>query len=534
MKRILFYIVFSFSLVAAAQVPQVMSTWYQYKRAGTDSLLNIPRDTLKVPEAYKQLGWIARKDDNLYLWSPTLNKWVQSSGGGGGGGNVNTVFGRSGNVTAQASDYNTFYPGIQRFLDSIAAVRAYAATGSETDPIWNGEKNNYYTKVQSDGRYLQSFTETDPNVGIHIKNITATNISNWNTAYNKSPASIIFSGGATKTMTLTLFDGSTIQGSFTDLSGTGSGGITEEVDPTVAAHIKSITTNNINNWNTAFGWGNHAGLYPTIQRFLDSISAVRSAIQPGGLTNETDPLFDTKFAGKSTTNLVEGTNLYYTPARVQGVGDARYPQLSGTYANPSWLTSLPASKITGLATVATSGNYNDLSNKPTSLPPSAHTHAISDVTNLSFELGTKFNTADSGSMLQPYLRKADTTRFAHYGPDDLEFVIGVTTGAPTAGANTITLTGSAGWEARLYRGKVKQSRIDDGSGIYYSKPLNGETLTLYGDTWKAGELVQIVFYRSAFAIALSGGGPPIATGNAITTNDNFSIITNDGFIIITN
>jgi hypothetical protein len=31
-----------------------------------------------------------------------------------------------------------------------------------------------------------------------------------------------------------------------------------ETDPTVGAHIKAITPTNISNWNTAFGWGNHA------------------------------------------------------------------------------------------------------------------------------------------------------------------------------------------------------------------------------------------------------------------------------------
>ena len=37
-------------------------------------------------------------------------------------------------------------------------------TLSETDPIWVFEKAYYYTKIQSDARYLQSFTETDPTV----------------------------------------------------------------------------------------------------------------------------------------------------------------------------------------------------------------------------------------------------------------------------------------------------------------------------------------------------------------------------------
>jgi hypothetical protein len=37
-------------------------------------------------------------------------------------------------------------------------------TVSETDPIWVFEKALYYTKLQADARYLQSFTETDPTV----------------------------------------------------------------------------------------------------------------------------------------------------------------------------------------------------------------------------------------------------------------------------------------------------------------------------------------------------------------------------------
>lgn len=44
--------------------------------------------------------------------------------------------------------------------------------------------------------------------------------------------------------------------------------------------------------------------------------------------------------------------------------DALYPILLGSYINPSWITSLPYTKITGLATVANTGNYTDLINQP--------------------------------------------------------------------------------------------------------------------------------------------------------------------------
>lgn len=57
----------------------------------------------------------------------------------------------------------------------------------------------------------------------------------------------------------------------------------------------------------------------------------------------------------NTTVVPEGTNLYWTNAR----GDARYPQLTGSYANPTWISSLAWSKITGVpASFPTSSNLN--------------------------------------------------------------------------------------------------------------------------------------------------------------------------------
>ena len=48
--------------------------------------------------------------------------------------------------------------------------------------------------------------------------------------------------------------------------------------------------------------------------------------------------------------------------------NSNYVSTGGSYANPTWITSLAYSKLTGaptLATVATSGSYADLTNKPT-------------------------------------------------------------------------------------------------------------------------------------------------------------------------
>jgi hypothetical protein len=47
-----------------------------------------------------------------------------------------------------------------------------------------------------------------------------------------------------------------------------------ETDPTVPAHVKSITTTEKTNWNTAYGWGDHADEGYLTSLSLDEISDV--------------------------------------------------------------------------------------------------------------------------------------------------------------------------------------------------------------------------------------------------------------------
>ena len=62
---------------------------------------------------------------------------------------------------------------------------------------------------------------------------------------------------------------------------------------------------------------------------------------------------------------------------------------ANNYSHPA---THPASIITGLAEVATSGSYDDLTDKPTSMSPTAHTHAQSDITGLAAALSGKAST----------------------------------------------------------------------------------------------------------------------------------------------
>ena len=117
-------------------------------------------------------------------------------------------------------------------------------------------------------QYLTSFTETDPTVPAHVKGITQAQINKWD-----SPApGVDLTGYATETWVSNGFEpkfgkNSAFNKNFGATAGTVSEGnhthsqyLTSftETDPTVPAHVKSITTTNISNWNSAYGWGNHA------------------------------------------------------------------------------------------------------------------------------------------------------------------------------------------------------------------------------------------------------------------------------------
>jgi hypothetical protein len=96
-----------------------------------------------------------------------------------------------------------------------------------------------------------------------------------------------------------------------------------ETDPIFSASPASgITLQNITNWNAAYGWGNHASA--------------------GYLTTytETDPIFQASAAAGITTTNVSNWNTAYT---------------WGDHGQAGYLTSISSSSITGLSDVSVSG-----------------------------------------------------------------------------------------------------------------------------------------------------------------------------------
>ena len=94
-------------------------------------------------------------------------------------------------------------------------------------------------------------------------------------------------------------------------------------------------------------------------------TTVRGGVQVDGAT-----LTVNSGSGVMSVNAVPFSLLTGLPTTLSGYGVVDPVVLtSGSYANPTWITSLAYSKLTGaptLATVATSGSYNDLTSKPTS------------------------------------------------------------------------------------------------------------------------------------------------------------------------
>ncbi len=90
---------------------------------------------------------------------------------------------------------------------------------------------------------------------------------------------------------------------------------------------------------------------------------------------------------------------------------------ANAYTHPA---SHPASMVTGLATVATSGSYNDLSNKPTSMTPTAHTHAQSEISGLSDALAGKSDTSHTHTAAQVGAAASNHNHNSAYISKDLQ------------------------------------------------------------------------------------------------------------------
>lgn len=179
--------------------------------------------------------------------------------------------------------------------------------------------------------------------GSNYKFISPLSVSNDTVSIDLSSYatnSALTTGLATKQNTLGYTAEST-SNKTTDANGTSNslypsqGAVKSFVESSIAA-IPTFDTSILNLETRLGGKQNNLGFTPynatnpagyitssALSPYL-TIATAASTYQPIGsyLTSETDPTFNTKFAAKSTSDLTEGTNKYYTDAKVSAVIDA--------------------------------------------------------------------------------------------------------------------------------------------------------------------------------------------------------------------
>lgn len=148
---------------------------------------------------------------------------------------VTTVFGRNGAVTAQTGDYTADQITETARKFQTATQNTNNDATSSIQGQFNGKQASLgftpYNATNPAG-YISSFTETDPNVPAYSKSLSAFSVIKSSTDALYEP---LFSK-------LTAFNKN---------FGTASGTVAEGNDSRIL------------NGQTAYGWGNHAGLYPT-------------------------------------------------------------------------------------------------------------------------------------------------------------------------------------------------------------------------------------------------------------------------------
>lgn len=184
---------------------------------------------------------------------------------------------------------------------------------------------SWYTQTQSDGRYLQSFTELDPVFSASFAHgITNSNISQWTNNANYltsfTETDPLFATKFAAQNTSGLSEGSNLYYTATRFNSAFSGKATTDLAEGTNLYYTSTR------WNTAFG------------------AASTSGLSEGTNLYYTQTRFNTAFGAKTTDGLGEGTvNVYYTNTRARasivftttGTGASSYNTTTGALNIPT-------------------------------------------------------------------------------------------------------------------------------------------------------------------------------------------------------
>lgn len=253
--------------------------------------------------------------------------------------------------------------------------------GTETDPVWAAAINNYYTKLQADARYLQSYTETDP-----VWSAAANNY------YTKTQADLRYLQSYTETDPVWASE----KGSYLTSA---IAAATYATAASVAGKLNASDTvamlDPYKHWTFGYLTEAAADLRYTSQSTFNARNIFNlPGIDTAGLEGDYLLLYDSAsqtfkavaFPSRYDLSRADsGLQVYNADAVVnhnglllwKGRADGLYPSLTGSYANPAWITSLAWSKISGAPSFLTSVNIANINATGT---PSATTYLRGDGT----------------------------------------------------------------------------------------------------------------------------------------------------------
>ena len=190
-------------------------------------------------------------------------------------------------------------------LTDISVTTATAGTASLT---YNNVSGVFTYTPPDVSSFLTSFTETDPVFSASAAaGIQSSNISNWDTAYgwgNHASAGYLTSE--------TSHSDVLVDGDFT------SAGLMKR---DASSGQYTIITDNSNNWNTAYGWGNHASA-----GYLTSYTVTASDLN----TISVNALSDVNTAGASVNDVLKWTGAAWTAQAESGGGGGANVTISDT------------------------------------------------------------------------------------------------------------------------------------------------------------------------------------------------------------
>ena len=190
-------------------------------------------------------------------------------------------------------------------LTDISVTTATAGTASLT---YNNVSGVFTYTPPDVSSFLTSFTETDPVYSASpAAGILSSNISNWDTAYgwgNHASAGYLTSE--------TSHSDVLVDGDFT------SAGLMKR---DASSGQYTIITDNSNNWNTAYGWGNHASV-----GYITSYTVTASDLN----TISVNALSDVNTAGASVNDVLKWTGAAWTAQAESGGGGGANVTISDT------------------------------------------------------------------------------------------------------------------------------------------------------------------------------------------------------------